>query len=89
MFVQPTEVFLKWRELICIQQNGLITGYIVHYYASCSVDRNTVQQNKSVVTNTIIISGLTPNFDYAFEVAAVNVNGMGPFSEPITLRGNS
>ena len=86
MFVQPTEVFLKWRELFCIQQNGLITGYIVWYYASCGVDRN-MQQNKSVVTNTTIINDLTPNFDYAFEVAAVNVNGTGPFSEPITLRG--
>ena len=86
MFVQLTEVLLKWRELTCIQQNGLITGYIVQYYASCGVDRN-MQQNKSVVTNTTIINGLTPNFDYAFEVAAVNVNGMGPFSETITLRG--
>ena len=85
MFVQPTEVFLKWRELTCIQQNGLITGYIVWYYASCGVDRN-MQKKKSVV-NATIINGLTPNFDYVFQVAAVNVNGMGPFSEPITLRG--
>ena len=83
--MQPTEVFLKWRELICIQQNGLITGYVVQYYASCGVDRN-MQQNKSVV-NTTIINDLTPNFDYTFQVAAVNVNGTGPFSEPIRLRG--
>ena len=87
MFVQLTEVLLKWRELTCIQQNGLITGYIVRYYASCGVDRN-IQKNKSVVTNATIINGLTPNIDYVFQVAAVNVNGTGPFSEPITLRGN-
>ena len=87
MFVQLTEVLLKWRGLTCIQQKGLITSYVVRYCASCGVDRN-MQQNKSVVTNTTIINGLTPNFDYVFQVAAVNVNGTGPFSEPITLRGN-
>ena len=85
MFVHLTEVLLKWRELTCIQQNGLITGYTVWYYANCGVDRN-MQKKKSVV-NTTMINGLTPNFDYVFRVAAVNVNGTGPFSEPITLRG--
>ena len=86
MFVQPTEVFLMWRQIPCVQQNGLITGYVVQYYASCGADRN-MQRNKSVVTNNTIINGLTPNFKYTFQVAAVNVNGTGPFSEPITLRG--
>ena len=86
MFVQPTEVFLRWRQVPCVQQNGLSTGYVVRYYASCGRDRN-MQRNKSVVTNSTIIDGLTPNFKYNFQVAAVNVNGTGPFSEPITLRG--
>ena len=72
----------------CIQQNGLITGYVVRYYAICGADRG-VQWNKSVViTGSIQIDGLTPNTEYAFQVAAVNVNGTGPFSERITLRGN-
>ena len=87
MFVQPTEVSLKWREVACVQQNGLITGYVVRYNATCGADIS-VQWNKSVVTTgNIIIDGLTPNTEYAFQVAAVNVNGTGPFSEPITLRG--
>ena len=33
------------------------------------------------------VSGLTPNTEYAFQVAAVNANGTGMFSEPITLGG--
>ena len=44
-------------------------------------------QNKSLVTTVDIIDGLTPNIEYAFQVAAVNVNGTGPFGEPITLGG--
>ena len=70
----------------CFQQNGPITGYVVRYYLTCGTGRN-VQQNKSVVTTCDTIDGLTPNTEYAFQVAAVNVNGTGPFSEPITLGG--
>ena len=88
MFVQPTEVSLRWRELPCVQQNGPITGYVVRFYATCGADRD-VQQNKSVVTTGDIIDGLTPNTEYVFQVAAVNVNGTGPFGEPITLGGKS
>ena len=84
--MQPDEVFLRWRVVPCVQQNGPITGYIVRYHATCGADRN-VHQNKSVVTTGNIIDGLTPNTEYAFQVAAVNVNGTGPFSEPITLGG--
>ena len=85
MFVQPTEVSLRWREVPCIQQNGPITGYDVRYYTTCSTDRDVRQ--KSVVTTGGIIDGLTSNTEYAFQVAAVNVNGTGPFSERITLGG--
>ena len=70
----------------CIQQNGAVTGYAVRYFATCGADRD-VQRYKSVVTTGDIIDGLTPNTEYAFQVAAVNVNGTGPFSELITLGG--
>ena len=86
MFVQPTEVSLRWREVPCIQQNGPITGYVVSYYATCGADRH-VQRNKSIVTAGGTIDGLAPNTEYAFHVAAINGNGTGPFSEPISLGG--
>jgi len=58
--------------------------YFVQYYATCGVD---VEKNQTVVTTGSIINGLTPNTEYAFQVAAVNSNGTGPFSEPVTLGG--
>ena len=86
MFVQPTEVSLRWREVPCVQQNGPITGYVVRYYPTCGAGRG-IQWNRSIVARCAIIEGLTPNTEYSFQVAAVNVNGTGPFSEPITLGG--
>ena len=70
----------------CIQQNGPIAGYTVRYFATHGASKD-VQQYKTVRTMDSIISGLTPNTEYSFEVAAVNVNGTGPFSEPITVGG--
>ena len=59
----------------------------MRYYATCGADRD-VQGSKAVVTTgSTIIEDLTPNTEYAFQVAAVNVNGSGLFSEPITLGG--
>ena len=80
------QVALSWRGVPCIKQNGPIAGYAVRYYATCGADRD-VQQYKSVRTMDDIINGLTPNTEYAFQVAAVNANGTGPFSEPITVGG--
>ena len=92
MYIQPTEVVFRWREVACVQQNGPTTGYVMRYYATCGADRG--QQNKPVVTTgdietmgSIQIEGLTPNTEYAFQVAAVNVNGTGPFSGPVILKG--
>ena len=82
MFVQSTEVSLRSREVPCVQQNG----YVVRYYPTCGAGRG-IQWNKSVVARCAIIEGLTRNTEYAFQVAPVNVNGTGPFSEPITLGG--
>lgn len=88
IFIGPTEIFLRWRELLCVQQNGPIVGYVVQYFATCGADRH-IQLNKSVVTPGDIINDLTPDTEYAFQVAAVNVNGTGAFSEVITLGGNA
>ena len=87
MFLLHTEVLLRWRRVPCIQQNGLITGYVVRYYATCGADRDVQRNNSVVTTGSTIIDGLTPNTEYAFQVAAININGTGPLSEPITLGG--
>ena len=60
----------------------------MRYYATCGTGRD-VKQDKSVVTAGDTIDGLTPNTEYAFQVAAVNLDGTGPFSEPIILGGNT
>ena len=38
--------------------------------------------------SSIRIKNVTPNTEYAFQVAAADLNGTGTFGEPITLGGN-
>ena len=53
-YVHSTEVYLSWREVLCVQN-----GYMVGYYAICGSERN-MQQSKSVMTTGNTIDGLTP-----------------------------
>ena len=48
MFVQPTEVSLRWGEVPCVQQNEPITAYVVRYYATHSNDRNVQRRSSGI-----------------------------------------
>ena len=81
MFVQSTKVYLSWREVPCVQNS-----YVARFYPTCGTDRD-VQWSQSVVTTGVTVNGLAPITEYTFQVAVVNANITGPFSEPITLGG--
>ena len=86
-----------WDLLPCHLQNGAdITDYIIQYSRTsggearnissldnqliCEVDGGRYQQCLSLATVTMLFIYGT---SYTFQVAAVNSNGVGPFSDPI------
>ena len=62
-----------------IDHNGAITGYTIWYTRVGSSDMMGVNVT-SGITHTI--SGLVAYVNYSVIVAAINVNGTGPFSDP-------
>ena len=62
--------------------NGSITGYVIQY-ARVGKDIDDMIVNVPNDT-TFMITGLYANAEYKVTVAAVNANGTGPFSKPIT-----
>ena len=77
-----TSVMLSWNELACLQQNGAITGYIIRYVGNSQ----TITNSSSDTSTTYTIQGLDPFTKYLFSVAAMNSNGVGPFSgQPLTV----
>ena len=70
-----------------IDHNGQLTGYVIRY------NRVGSSNNKNVTTKhtrtTISLSQLDEFANYSVTVAAVNVNGTGPFSDPVVqVTGN-
>ena len=83
--VNSTTVTFSWSEVQRFNGSGAVTHYLVQYQSMFGGVVKNVTTHDTVQT----ISGLIPNTSvYTFQVAAVNTNGTGPFSEAITLGGN-
>ena len=75
--VNPASLRVSWQPLPIISHNGPITGHVIQYTRGGT--SNMMNVNSST---TQTISGLVPYVDYSVTVAARNVNGTGPFSNP-------
>ena len=70
---------VSWNPPLEIDRNGLITGYVIQYTRVGSSDMMSVNVASGT---THIISGLAVLTQYSVIVAAMTVNGTGPFSDP-------
>ena len=81
--VNPASLGVSWQQPPVIDHNGPITGYVIQYTTVGTSDAMSENVN-SGTTHTI--SGLVAYVNYSVTVAAVNVNGTGPFSNPVVGR---
>ena len=65
---------VQWEEVDCIDRNGLITGYRIRVMTSGEIE--TVDDVREAT-----ISGLSPSTEYTVSVAAMNNQGIGPYSD--------
>ena len=75
----PASLNVSWKLPHNIDRNGPITGHVIQYTRVGSSDMMSVNV-ASGTTHTI--SGLVAYVNYSVIVAAMTVNGTGPFSEP-------
>ena len=78
--VNLASLMVSWDPSPPIDHNGPIT-YMIQYSRGGTSD---IMNVNSGTTHTI--SGLVAYVDYSVTVAAVNVNGTGPFSNPVVQR---
>ena len=71
---------VTWDTIECIERNGIITGYTVVFQKQgvANVPGNTVDR-------TFSAGGLTPGTYYTFQVAGVNIVGVGPLTSITTI----
>ena len=80
----PASLKVSWQpplETLCTVP---ITGYMIEYFKDGPQDNIKDVKNVNVAsTTTYTISGLIPCAKYSVQVAAMNGNRTGPFSEPV------
>ena len=74
--VDPASLNVSWQLPLDIDHNGPITGYVIRYTTVGSTV-TTIENITNKVTYTI--SGLDAYVNYSVMVAALNINGSGPF----------
>ena len=75
----PASLMVSWKLPLKRHHNGPITGHVIQYTRVGSSDMMSVNVT-SGTTHTI--SGLVAYVNYSVIVAAMTVNGTGPFSDP-------
>ncbi len=71
-------IILTWRNINCIQRNGIITSLDVRY-GQVDGALTTMRIGSSDTTSYIVI-GLIPFTEYRFQIAGVNSDGPGPYT---------
>ena len=74
-------ITVQWGEVPCIHQNGDITGYSVQYGVMGSGNTQTVAVDGADTTEATI-GDLMSSTTYSIQVAAVNSEGTGVYSDP-------
>ena len=75
----PASLRVSLQPPLEINRNGPITGYMIQYTRVGSSDMMSVNVTSGT---TYTLSGLVAYVNYSVIVAAVTVNGTGPFSDP-------
>ena len=75
----PASLMVSWRPPGQRHRNGDITDYMINYTRVGSSDMMSVNVTSGT---TRTISGLVAYVNYSVVVAAMTVNGTGPFSDP-------
>ena len=77
--LNSTSITVMWDRLSCVDHNGEITGYRIQYgITTLSTTVNITGTSAS--DRTFTASGLVPLTTYMFRIAAVNSDGVGPYS---------
>ncbi len=78
VIINSTAISLSWGEVNCTERNGAITGYSVQYNIVGGMQSTTVNITGDITST--VIGGLKEITYYLVSVAAINGNGIGPYT---------
>ena len=78
--IDPASLKVSWEPPMELSYNVPITGYVIQYVNDGT--QEMIKDIKDISGTTYTISGLVACAKYSVKVAAMNDDGIGPFSEP-------
>ena len=78
-----SSITVQWGVVPCIDRNGQITGYSVRYGEMGSGSTQTMSASGDFSGGMYVISDLESSTTYSIEVAAVNDELIGPYSDAL------
>ncbi len=74
-----TSITISWQPVDCLQQNSPILSYVIRY------TETYITTGPITTTDTsFVATSLFPGTSYTFEIAAVNIDGDGPYQQLIS-----
>ncbi|XP_061510515.1 roundabout homolog 2 isoform X1 [Anopheles gambiae] len=89
LLLNSSAVYLKWKPPTASAQNGILRTYnIIVRGVDLRTNYSKVLSNVTIeaTSSTLLLANLTEGVTYTVSVAAATSAGMGPFSNPATLR---
>lgn len=80
--INSTVILIFWNPPPLVNQNGIITSYQVMITNLNKTNSSAITINTN--TTSYVAMGLQINTLYNFEVAAMTIIGLGPFSDPVS-----
>jgi len=80
--IDPAILSVSYTRPLIQLHNGELTGYMIRYTRVNTGESQAIMVNGNITTS-VISEGLVAFSNYSVEVAAVNINGTGPFSDPV------
>jgi len=81
MDADPAMMSVRYRQPELSLSNGDVTGYVIRYTRVGSGVSQMITVDGGLRKS--VIPGVMAFTSYSVEIAAVNVNGTGPFSDPV------
>ena len=80
--MSSSSVTLTWNDLLCIDQNGPLLGYVIEYTPDGG------KASTTLLTGDNQLTGLAACTNYTIRIAAQNDAGTGKFSPPLSVITN-
>ena len=81
MGIDPAMITVTYSSPLMQLHNGDLTGYVIKYTRVDTDESQMITVNGDASNS--VISGILAFTNYSVQVAAMNINGTGPFSVPV------